>query len=79
MVNAMMRRRVEDPLERPQLPHHFRMNPKLVDQIQLQVHQELSRWDEQGQWQIKYLFGGSLEQNSEVTGLFTNHEFRRTS
>jgi hypothetical protein len=66
MVNAMMRRRVEDPLERPQFAHQFRVDPKLVDQIHLQVHQELSRWDEQNHRQIKDLFGESLEQNTEL-------------
>jgi hypothetical protein len=56
MVNAMVRRRVENPLQRSQLSHQFRVDPKLVDQIQLDVHQELSRWNEQSQWQVKYLF-----------------------
>jgi len=66
MVNAMVRRRVEDPLEWSQFAHQFRVDPKLVDQIHLQVHQELSRWDEQSHRQKKDLFGESLEQNTEL-------------
>lgn len=36
----MVRRRVEHPFQRPKLPDRFRVNPKLVEEIKLDVDEQ---------------------------------------
>ena len=55
MVYSVMRRSVEDPLQRTQLAHHLGVDPELIDEIELTMHQIHRRWDGQGQWSIKQL------------------------
>ena len=55
-MNLMMRGSVENPLERTQFSHKFCMQPELIEQIQLQVNQIVSRRYYQSHWKIAKLF-----------------------
>ena len=55
VVDLVVGGRVEDPLERPQLTNDFGVQPELVQQVQLQVHQVVRRWDDDGHGYIAEL------------------------
>ena len=52
---AMMLGRVEEPLEGPEIIDDRRVDPELVDQVELVMSDEVRRRDEQGQRQVEHL------------------------
>ena len=56
MVDAVMRWRVEDPFEGSQPTDYFCVEPELVQQVQLQVHQVMGRWDDESDGQVAELW-----------------------
>ena len=55
VVDLVVGGRVEDPLERPQFTDDARVQPELVEQVQLQVHQVVRRRNYDGDRQIAKL------------------------
>ncbi len=55
-MNLMMSGSVENPFKGTQISHKLGMQPKLIEQVQLQVNQIMSWWDYQSHWEIGKLF-----------------------
>ena len=54
-MNLVMTRRVEDIVQGSQGPHQLRVDPELVQQVQLLVDHGVAGWDEQGQRKVEWL------------------------
>ena len=55
VMNLVMTRRVEDVVQGSQGPHQLRVDPELVEQVQLLVDDGVAGWDEQGQRKVEWL------------------------
>ena len=55
VMNLVMTRRVEDVVQGSQGPHQLRVDPELVEQVQLLVDDGVAGRDEQGQRKVEWL------------------------
>ena len=55
VMDLVMTRRVEDVVQGSQGPHQLRVDPELVEQVQLLVDHSVAGWDEQGQRKVEWL------------------------
>lgn len=55
MMHAVMLRRVEDPLKWAKVIDDRRVDPELINQVELVMSYEVRRRDEQGQRQVEHL------------------------
>jgi len=54
-MHPVMARRVQDPLERPERADGRRVDPELIDQVELLMHEEMGGRHKQGQRQVHSL------------------------